>query len=106
MNWRIASVLGVVLAVLGTAIGAWPAVAQNTAFQTYRCADGSEFIVGFFEYDPRAHVQVDGKSLTLAKRVAVSGARYSGGGVTLKITKAGATLKHARRSVTTCEAVI
>jgi membrane-bound inhibitor of C-type lysozyme len=51
-------------------------------------------------------MQVDGKSVTLAKRVALSGSRYSGSGVTLKITKAGATLKHARRPVTACEPVI
>jgi membrane-bound inhibitor of C-type lysozyme len=106
MNWRKTTLFGAVLAVLGMVIGAWPAVAQKTTFQTYRCADGSEFIVGFFEYDPRAHLQVDGKSLTLAKRVALSGSRYSGGGVTLKITRANVTLKHARRPVTACEAVI
>jgi membrane-bound inhibitor of C-type lysozyme len=106
MNWRKTTVLGVVLAVLGVVIGAGPAVAQKTTFQTYRCADGSEFIVGFFQYDPRAHMQVDGKSVTLAKRVALSGSRYSGSGVTLKVTKAGATLKHARRPVTACEPVI
>ena len=41
----------------------------------------------------RAHLQIDGKAVTLAKRLALSGSRYSGGGVTLKITKAGTTLK-------------
>ena len=54
-------------------------------FQTYRCGDGTEFIVGFFQYDKRAHMQVDGKSVTLQKRVGLTGARYSGGGVTLTI---------------------
>ena len=40
----------------------------------------------------------------LAKRLALSGSRYSGSGVTLKVTKAGATtLKHAKRAVTACE---
>ena len=81
-----------------------PTFAQTT-FQNYRCADGSQFIVGFFQYDARAHLQLDGKSVTLAKRIALSGARYSGRGVTLKITKAGATLKHAKRPVTTCEMI-
>jgi membrane-bound inhibitor of C-type lysozyme len=79
------------------------ALAQQTTFQSYRCADGSQFIVGFFGYDKRAHLQVDGKAVTLAKRVALSGSRYSGGGVTLKITKAGTTLKHAKRPGTACE---
>lgn len=76
----------------------------QTSFRNYHCADGSQFIVGFFQYDPRAHLHIDGKAVTLARRVALSGSRYSGKGVTLRITKAGVTtLKHARRPVTTCE---
>jgi hypothetical protein len=39
----------------------------------------------------------------LAKRVALSGARYSGGGVTLKITAAGTVVKHTKRPATACE---
>ena len=88
-------------AVLSAAAVSSPASAQT--FQHYRCADGTQFIVGFFEYDQRAHLQIDGRAVTLAKRVALSGSRYSGGGVTLKITKAGTTVKHARRPVTACE---
>jgi membrane-bound inhibitor of C-type lysozyme len=80
-----------------------PAAAQTTTFQTYRCADGSEFIVGFFGYDKRAHMQVDGKAVTLQKRVALTGSRYSGGGVTLRITKSGTTFKIGKRPVTTCQ---
>ena len=79
-----------------------PALTQTT-FQNYRCADGTQFIVGFFEYDKRAHLQIDGRAVTLGKRFALSGSRYSGGGVTLKITKAGTTVKHAKRPVTACE---
>jgi membrane-bound inhibitor of C-type lysozyme len=78
-----------------------PAFAQT--FQNYRCADGTKFIVGFFQYDSRAHMQIDGGPLTLARRFALSGTRYSGGGITLKVTKAGATIRHARRPATTCE---
>lgn len=81
--------------------GASPARAQT--FQSYRCADGTQFIVGFFEYDTRAHVQIDGNALTLARRLGLSGARYSGSGVTLKISRTGTTVKHARRPVTACE---
>jgi membrane-bound inhibitor of C-type lysozyme len=80
-----------------------PAAAQTTTFQTYRCGDGSEFIVGFFGYDKRAHMQVDGKAVTLQKRVALTGSRYSGGGVTLRITKSGTTFKIGKRPVTTCQ---
>src|ERR1700730_7636138 len=87
--------------VAGVATGSLPASAQT--FQSYRCADGTKFIVGFFEYDKRAHLQIDGEAVTLARRFGLSGARYSGGGVTLKITKAGTTVKHARRPATACE---
>jgi len=87
---------------LAIVAGSSTAPAQTT-FQTYRCADGTEFIVGFFQYDKRAHMQVDGKAVTLMKRLALSGSRYSGGGVTLRTTKSGATLKLARRPVTACQ---
>jgi membrane-bound inhibitor of C-type lysozyme len=87
----------------GVAAGSSPAHAQT--FQSYRCADRTQFIVGFFDYDKRAHLQIDGHEVTLAQRFAFSGSRYSGSGVTLKFNKAGITLRHAGRPVTTCEAV-
>jgi membrane-bound inhibitor of C-type lysozyme len=100
-NRKIASLIAALF--LGTA-GSSVALAQTTTFKNYRCADGTEFIAGFFQYDSRAHLQLDGKPVTLAKRLALSGSRYTGSGVTLKITKAGlTTLKHAKRPVTTCE---
>ena len=104
MNRRKAMNFGAALFVAAIAAGAPPAVAQ-TSFQNYRCADGSQFIVGFFQYDRRAHLQIDGKAVTLGKRLALSGSRYSGGGVTLKITKAGTMLKHAKRPTTACELI-
>jgi membrane-bound inhibitor of C-type lysozyme len=79
-----------------------PTFAQTT-FQNYRCADGTEFIVGFFRPDTRAHLQIDGRAVTLTKRLALSGARYSGGGVTMKIGTAGATLKLGKRPLTACQ---
>jgi membrane-bound inhibitor of C-type lysozyme len=78
-----------------------PASAQT--FQNYRCVDGTKFIVAFFKYDSRAHMQIDGRPVTLARRLAFSGTRYSGGGVDLKITKTATTVRHARRPTTTCE---
>ena len=79
------------------------ALAQST-FRNYGCADGTQFMVGLFQYDSRAHLQLDGKALTLPKRVALSGSRYQAKGVTLRITKAGiTTLKRAKRPTTTCE---
>jgi len=88
-------------AMLGAlATGASPAAAQT--FKTYGCADGTQFIVGFFQYDKRAHLQIDGKPVALGRRLALSGARYSGGGIVLNIGKAGATIKHGRRPASVC----
>ena len=95
------------IAILGSAVLCWvlassPASAQ--AFKSYRCADGTQFVAGFFQYDSRAHLQLDGKAVTLKKRLALSGSRYTGSGVTLKISKAGlTTLKQAKRPATTCD---
>lgn len=78
-------------------------LADAQTFQTYRCADGTQFIVGFYDGDKRAFLQIDGEPVTLAKRLAVSGARYSGAGVTLRIPKTGPTMvKHLKRPVTAC----
>src|ERR1700681_4880258 len=101
MNRHKTIVLGAALTVAGFATGSSPALAQT--FQSYRCSDGTQFLVGFFEYDSRAHLQIDGRAVTLARRLALSGSRYSGGGITLKITKAGTTVKHAKRPTTACE---
>ena len=87
--------------VAGVVTGSSSALAQT--FENYHCADGTRFIVGFFKYDSRAHLQIDGRAVTLAKRLALSGSRYSGDGVMLAITKAGITLRHAKRPVTACE---
>ena len=101
MDGRYRIVFGAALFLSGAAATLSPAAAQS--FQSFRCADGTQFIVGFFEYDKRAHLQIDGKAVTLGRRVALTGARYVGGGITLKITGAGATVKHARRRTTACE---
>jgi membrane-bound inhibitor of C-type lysozyme len=80
--------------------------ADAQTFQTYRCADGTQFIVGFYDYDKRAFLQIDGEPVTLAKRLTVSGARYSGAGTTLTIGKTGtATVRHLKRPVTACAAI-
>jgi membrane-bound inhibitor of C-type lysozyme len=74
-------------------------------FESYRCADGTSFIVGFYQYDSRAFLQVDGRAITLKKRLGVSGARYTGSGVTLVIGKARTTIRHVKRPVTACELI-
>jgi membrane-bound inhibitor of C-type lysozyme len=96
-----AAIFGVAFLVAGIVTGSSSALAQT--FENYHCADGTRFIVGFFKYDSRAHLQIDGRAVTLARRLALSGSRYSGGGVTLVITKAGITLRHAKRPATACE---
>ena len=103
MNRRNITIFGAALGLAAVAVAASPAMAQSS-FRNYRCADGSQFMVGFFQYDKRAHLQLDGKELTLPRRWTLSGSRYQAKGVTLRITKAGVTtLKHARRKTTTCE---
>jgi hypothetical protein len=91
-------------AFVGLLAGVTPVLAQGTTFRNYHCADGSQFIVGFYPYDSRAYLQIDGGPVTLRRRLTISGTRYSGGGVTLKINKAGRiTIKHARRPETACD---
>jgi membrane-bound inhibitor of C-type lysozyme len=84
--------------------GARQADAQT--FRTYHCADGTQFIVGIYDEDKRAFLQIDGEPVTLAKRLTVSGTRYSGAGITLTIDKTGTTtVRHLRRPVTTCTVI-
>jgi membrane-bound inhibitor of C-type lysozyme len=92
------------LFILGAAaLAAATSSASAQTFQNYGCADGSTFIVAFYPYDKRAHVQLDGRAMALSKRLSLSGARYVRGDVTLKVAKSGAaTLRHGRRPVTAC----
>jgi len=73
-----------------------PLFAQT--FHTYRCFDGSQFILAFFEGDKRAHLQLDGRAVTLPKRVSLSGSRYAKGDISLRITKTITTLKRGKQS--------
>ena len=91
------------IAILGMTV---PAAAAETAFRSYECADGSQFIVAFYQSDPDAHVQIDGKSIALKKSLAVSGQRFSSRAMTLWIEKTGATsVKHGKRPVSLCREV-
>jgi membrane-bound inhibitor of C-type lysozyme len=101
MIWQKATIYGAVIFGVGTIAAISPVSAQT--FDTYRCADGTSFIVGFYPYDNRAHLQIDGRAVTLKKRLSVSGRRYSGGGVNLVMTGRGALLRHVRRPMTACE---
>jgi membrane-bound inhibitor of C-type lysozyme len=100
MDWHKAIILAFMVLAGGT-LNASRATAQT--FQGYRCADGTQFIVGFYDDDKRAFLQIDGNAVPLAKRLTLTGARYSGAGITLKIGKTGTTVKHLKRPVTACE---
>ncbi|MDA9509502.1 lysozyme inhibitor [Bradyrhizobium sp. CCBAU 11386] len=102
MNRHKAIVLAITM-LAGGIFGMRQAAAQT--FQTYRCADGTQFIVGFYDEDKRAFLQIDGEPVTLAKRLAVSGARYSGAGITLTVGKTGTTIKHLKRPATACAVI-
>ena len=81
-----------------------PLLAQTTSFRNYRCADGSQFIVANYPDDPSLYLQIDGGPVTLKRRFSIWGARYSGGGVTLKFSKAGqTTVKHPGKPETACK---
>ena len=84
----------VFLGAIGILADQLPVYAQT--FSTYRCRDGSEFVAAFYEGDRRAHLQLDGKALTLPKRISMSGSRYAKGDVTLRITKTATTLKRGK----------
>jgi hypothetical protein len=77
-----------------------PAWAQT--FDSYRCADGTHFILTFYPTDKRPYIQIDGHSVKLKKSFSLRGRRYTGGGVSLMMTSAGALLRHLRRPVTAC----
>jgi membrane-bound inhibitor of C-type lysozyme len=93
--------LTLVAVIAAMTVNVLPAFAQTVT--TYRCADGSEVPVAFFQGDKRAHVQLDGKSLSLPKRISVTGSRYSKGGVSISIKGATATVRRGRKS-TQCAA--
>jgi hypothetical protein len=96
--------IAIVTTVVAIFAGVTPSLAQSTTFRRYHCADGSEFIVGFYPYDSSAYLQIDGGSIKLPRRLAFAGTRYSSRGVTLKITKSGSTtIKRSRQRETACD---
>ena len=72
-----AILLGIIMLAAGIS-GARQAHAQT--FRNYRCADGTQFIVAFYDGDKRAFLQIDGEPATLAKRLAVLGRALFGSG--------------------------
>jgi hypothetical protein len=101
MRWQRAAAGWAVFFVAGFVAQASPASAQT--FDSYRCADGTHFILAFYPSDKRAYLQIDGRPVTLKRGLAVSAKHYSGGGVSLVMTATGALIKHLRRPATACE---
>jgi len=91
-------------AVAGVIGSLTPLFAQTTSFRNYRCADGTQFIVANYPYDSHVYLQIEGGPVTLKRRFSIVGTRYSGGGVTLKFSRAGrTTVKYPGRPETACE---
>ena len=94
---------GRVIAIAGVGLGLVGAPALASSMSIYQCADGGQFALAFYDGDSNAHIQLNGKALSLPKRLSFSGARYSASGVTLRIAKDGTTLKHPSAPLTTCK---
>ena len=83
-----------VSAIFGTGLLAQALPASAQTFDSYRCVDGTHFILAFYTGDKRAYLQIDGRAVTLMKALAVAGRRYSGSGVSLIMTATGALIKN------------
>jgi membrane-bound inhibitor of C-type lysozyme len=80
--------------------GAGAAAVSAQTFQSFTCADGTRFVALL---DPKvANVQIDGKAVALKKRFTLTGARYTGRGITLTMNKKGTLLRHGKRGPTSC----
>ena len=88
--------------VAGLIGGAEPAHAQT--FTTYHCRDGTEFVAAFYQGTRSAYLKLDGHTMTLPRRISASGARYSTGGIALRIKGKAATLTRGWRQSTECSA--
>lgn len=86
---------------LATAVAAaamsWHAAALAQTLASYQCRDGAQFVVAFYQGDKAAHLQLDGKTVRLPKRVAAVGTRYAKGDITLRIMKTTTTLQRGKR---------
>src|SRR4029078_3996139 len=95
----------IALLVVGTLAAASPAAAQST-LTVYECKDGQQFALGLYANDRRAHLQLNGRPLSLRRWSSLAGgARFSGSGVTLVVSKTGATLKDRKQPLTACNRV-
>lgn len=103
MRWRRAAIGWATIFAAGIVAPIPPIAAQT--FDSYRCVDGTQFVLAFYPHDKRAYIQIDGHSVELKKSLTLSGRRYSGSGVSLVMTSSGALVRHARRPVTACRLI-
>ena len=89
-------------AILTAAVLVAASPAQAQTIESYGCADGTRFTLGFFPHDSRAFIQINGTAVTLKRRLTLSGRRYSGGGVSLFLTDGSTRVKFFRRHATEC----
>jgi membrane-bound inhibitor of C-type lysozyme len=86
---------------IATAVAAatmsWQTAALAQTFSTYQCRDGAQFVAAFYKGEKAVHLQLDGKTMRLPKRVAAIGTRYAKGDITLRIMKTGTTLQRGTR---------
>jgi membrane-bound inhibitor of C-type lysozyme len=87
----------VLLCVLG-ASQASARYATVQSFFTFHCGDGTEFIAAFYKGRRDAYVKLNGKTMALLRRPSFSGARYSAGGITLRIDGHSASLSRGKSS--------
>jgi len=88
--------VGLVSTLVAGVGGVAPAFAQT--FLTFHCGDGTQFVAAFREGTRSAYVQLDGKAMTLPRRLSLSGTRYSAGSTTLRVKQNTATLSRGRQS--------
>jgi membrane-bound inhibitor of C-type lysozyme len=84
-------------------IVATPPAAHAQPFVTYECRDGTELVAYFAPGSRTAHLKLDGRSMTLSRRISVSGRQYTGSGITFRANGHTATLNRGRQS-TQCTA--
>jgi membrane-bound inhibitor of C-type lysozyme len=98
-NRRIVFGLGVVALLLGL----WaPEQAVAQTFAEYICDDGTPIGAAFIKEPRSVSLQVDGKSVNLPLRIAISGTRYKKSGVTFWIKRDKVYFKRPRARETVC----
>jgi membrane-bound inhibitor of C-type lysozyme len=85
-------------ALIGAGVLAGTVCAPAQAFSSYRCRDGTRFAVAFYAGVRLATLRLNGKTMTLSRRVSASGRRYWGHGIILRVRGRAATLTRGRAS--------